>query len=75
MTALDLLARVPLRAALRAEEHRDSVAIVIATLDGQPITELDLIEPGRLFCERRAIALNIVRRINRDTAMLEEEPS
>lgn len=73
--SLDLLARGPIEAALRAEPHKDRVEIVIRALgnDAGALGIITVGDPRQTFDERRALARNVVRRINRDISMLSRE--
>jgi hypothetical protein len=71
MSAL-YLARIPLRASLRATRGIDVVALSICAIDGTELAVIDFRDPRQDFAEREALAENIMRRLNRESSVLEE---
>ena len=63
------LAAAPLEAAVNADAARDAVSVVVLARGTKLPLEL-LVDPRLPFAERQALALNVVRRLGRDSAPL-----
>jgi len=74
MSGIQLLS-APMQATVRAEAHRDLVEIELALFDpfsgAAQVTATVLMNDRRMpFAERKAIATNLARRLNRDRIAL-----